>query len=460
VDARFRRLSESKFVRDTAALQLGKMAAVGLSTLSAFVALRALGPSEYGIYALAQSFLGLWMTLDLTGIGISTSTHLGLAVGRGDTEQVLDLMAVYLRVQTILGMVFLVLLLLVGQPAAMLVHGTQEGIGLLATLLALNIIPDAYYNLVLLSLQSRRQMGTLAIFQTTNQVILTLCVLAAAVFRPTAEGLVLGRIVYSYSTCALALLAYAQLRGRGEVVFPSYRLALCQALHVPIKDHLRIGFLNAVDKNIANTFTQIPQQMVGALAGPTAAGYLSLALTALNRLGVLTSAIFDNMQAVVPQMIGRQEYARLQQVLGRVIVVLAVVALLVYGALAVAAHPLIPILLGSEWIPAIPAVLALALFGMVSSIGGVLGPLYRALQALRGVIVGKITALVTVLPLGWLLISTWGSSGYADIGVDSAAALAGAWTIVALYVVSVGLTAWVGLRALHTQVLAAGKESL
>jgi hypothetical protein len=90
----------------------------------------------------------------------------------------------------------------------------------------------------------------------------------------------------------------------------------------------------------------------------------------------------------------------------------------------------------------------------------VLGPLYRALQALRGVIVGKITALVTVLPLGWLLISTWGSSGYADIGVDSAAALAGAWTIVALYVVSVGLTAWVGLRALHTQVLAAGKESL
>ncbi len=450
-------LSRSKFVRDTLALQIGKLATAALSVLSTVIVLRALGPGEYDRYALAFSFLNLLLTLDLTGIGQSTSTRLGIAVGARDQNQIVDLMAVYIQVSTITALLFFGALLLLGQPAAALLQDGRREIGLLAALLAFNLLPESYYMLVVTTLQSRRQMRALAGLQIANQLVLTTCIITAVLLQPTVFSYVFARVAYSLITLGLAWWLYDKLRLHGTPPFPPLGQVFRRARTISARPYLGFGFLNALDKNLANLFIALPQQVVGALAGSGVVAYLRVGLDLSAYLSLLTSAIFENMQAVVPQMIGRGELARLQRVFMRVVLALAVGGALVYGALAAAAPWLVPLMLGEDWRPAVPVVQALAIYGAITTAGGVFGPLYRALDVMRGAIAAKAAALALALPFGaWLLAehlrpSFPGLPGLMSsiIIEDIRGALFGAWTINALFVISVGLTAWITARALR-----------
>ncbi|MCA9903052.1 MAG: oligosaccharide flippase family protein [Anaerolineae bacterium] len=451
------RLTQSKFARDTAVLQIGKVGATVLSAISALIAWRALGPEVNGVFNLALGFVTLWHTLDLTGIPTSISTHLGMAVGARSANDILDALAVYVRVTTMVNLAITTLIVLLGPLVAAQLYEGDSQIGVLAVGLAFTAIADSFYNLVIIGLQSRRQMRTIAFMSIANQLVLTLCVLAAVILVPTAAGLVGARLVYSYTTMLLALWLYGRERQAVEPTLPPLIAVARRAQHVPTRKYLWFGFANAVDKNLAAYFTQLPLQLVGTLAGARAAGYLGLALNGISYLSILTSAVFDNMQAVVPQMVGRQEFARLRRAFPRVLIGLAFGGIFVYGALALFAPPLIPPVLGERWIPAIPAVMTLALLGIITTVGGVLGPLYRALNVMWRIIAIKILSLAAGLIVGYGLISQWHVTQspfaistpepYRGL-LESYAAQSGAWTINLIFIISVTLTAVAALREL------------
>ncbi|MCA9908990.1 MAG: hypothetical protein KC519_10120, partial [Anaerolineae bacterium] len=162
-------------------------------------------------------------------------------------------------------------------------------------------------------------------------------------------------------------------------------------------------------------------------------------------------------QAVVPQMVGRQEFGRLRRAFPRVLLVLGVGGICAYGVFALLAGEVIPPILGDQWAPAIPAVTALAVMGIVTTLGGVFGPLYRALNIMWRIISIKVVSLALGLPVGYWLISQWGAGGspttmitmqpYSAL-IESYAARNGAWTINLIFLISVLLTAIVALREL------------
>ena len=77
-----------KFVRDTLALQLGRLAVVGLGMIAwVFVPVR-LGPANYGLFALALTFLNVWRTLDLSGLAVSIDALLPAAAAAGDRRRI------------------------------------------------------------------------------------------------------------------------------------------------------------------------------------------------------------------------------------------------------------------------------------------------------------------------------------------------------------------------------------
>lgn len=457
--ARARRLVDtlrtSKFVRDTLTLQIGKLGTAGLSALSTLIALRVLGPAEFGRFGLAESLVALWQAFDLTGIGISTLTRLGVAVGKRDEQAVIDAMAVYVRISTTVSLVILAGLWLLGQIVAGQIHNGQRDLGVIAALLAFNLLPDGYYLLVVTALQTRRQMRALALLQLSNQAVLTVCVLTAIALQPRAESLAVARIVYSMVTVVIAMLAYHRLRLEGEMPFPALSVVMSRARSIAVRPYLGFGFLNAVDRNLASLFVQVPIQMVGAVSGNTVTGYLRAGLDAMSYLSLFTSAVFDNMAAVVPQLIGRRDFARLRTNFARVLLVMALGSVVVYGSIALLAPIVIPLLIGDEWIPTIPTLQLLTIMGFITTVGGLFGPLYRALGAMRGAITAKIIAIVTGLPIGWLLISGQMSlSGLPTSEMSAtvpiaAGALGGAWAINLLYALSVAITAWFTLRALQ-----------
>lgn len=458
-----RRLLGSKFIQDTLALQAGKIGTVGLSFISSLLVWRLMGPAAFGVFALAQTFLNLWRSLDLTGIGTSTNTRLAIAVGAEDEGEILNLMAFYVQVAMSFTLGLTALIVLLGPPIAGLLYEGDTRVGELAALLALGMVADEFYLLVLTALQSRRMMRALALMQNANQFVLTTCSIAAVLISPTPESLVIGRLVYSYSTLALAIVVYGRLRTQGGVDFPPLRAVFARARTLSPRPYWRFGVANAVDKNISNLFTQIPVQIVGAVSGASAAGYLRLALDGIAQASILSSAVFDNMQAVVPQAVGRGDLAGLRRNFTRVLLVVLVGAIGFFSLLALASPLVVPPLLGGEWTPAIPALIILCLYGAITSVGGLFAPIYRAFNLMRQAIGVKLISVALALPAGALLTarlverdrmlvdSLFGVTQLipAEYSGATAGSIGGALTIVALYALSVSLTAVVTLRKLR-----------
>ncbi len=100
------------------------------------------------------------------------------------------------------------------------------------------------------------------------------------------------------------------------------------------------------------------------------------------------------------------------------------------------------------------------MFGAVTTVGGVFGPLYRAFDLMRRAIAVKVVALALVLPLGALLLEQAASGQFVRFfgmtafsaynpGSANTGALIGAVMIDALYIISVALTVLVTLPELR-----------
>lgn len=456
---RLRALSRSKFVRDTLILQVGKVGTTLLTFLSALLVARLLGTQSYGTWALVQSFLSIALALNLTGLGSSTNTRLPMAVGARDEREILNLLAVYAKVAFLWAVILTTALFLIGPPLADRLYSGDARIGWLAAWLSVTVLPDALYNLIVTTLQSQRSMRQLVILQNINYLVLFLCTLAALVVSRAPESLVISRIAYSTITFFIAMWFYQRQRVTYAVPYPSAKHILGRAWTISPRPYLGFGFLNAVDKNIANLYTEIPLQLVGAFGGQTAAGYLELGFKALTIPATFASALFDNLQAVIPQAIGRRDFAHLRKNFLRILAGLAVGAIIFYAVFALTVPWLVVLLFDRHWLPAVPVVTTLAIYGAVITVGGIFGPLYRALDVMRSAILIKVITLLLVVIPGWLLLQPIAAINHVwqvneliaptVLMTVRSGALVGAWMVNVLLFISMALTALVTLPVLR-----------
>ncbi len=446
--ARLRRLFGRKFVQDTLVLQIGKIAVTVLSLLGSVVVYRRMGPELFGVFTLAQSFLTIWGSIDLTGVGTSTNIVLAIAIGARDPQGILDALAFYVKVNLAINVLILLVIALLGAPSAVLLyHQSEPQIVTLALGLAVGAIADGLYALIVIALQSRRSMRVLTGMQIANQVVLSLCLIAAALISPTPESLVIGRLIYSYATLILALIIYARVRDQGDVPYPPLHDLFARAWSVSPRLYWRFGLANAIDKNAAALFTEIPMQLVGIFAGAGAVGYLELAMNGITQAGFLTSGIFQNLEAIVPQAVGRKDYAGLWRNFLRVLIVMALGSLVLFGLLALVAPFVIPPILGARWVPAIPALAVLTIYGAVTSVGGLFGPLYRTLNLMRPIITMKVIVLILIVPISLLLFAPPAAAPAADL--SGAGAVTGAWIMNIAFLILIALTAAITLPQLR-----------
>lgn len=457
VFSHLRSLFRNKFVRDTLALQIGKIGVTASTLLAALLVARLLGVQAYGVWALAQSLFSIAQVFDLSGITTSTSTTLPMAVGAKDEKRILDLLAVYVKVMAVWAVILVVGLVIAGPGIAAASYGDSRA-GVLAAALALAVLPDALYNLVITTLQGQRAMTLLAAFQNINQFTLLVCTAGALAISPTPEGMVGARLVYSVTTMTMALWLYERQRRRYEVPYPAMGQVARRALRISPRPFLGFGLMNALDKKVANLYTEIPLQLVGIYAGTAAAGYLEVGFKALSIPALLSSALFDNLQAVVPQAVGRGEYARLRHDLLRIVVGMATASAVFYSIFALLVPVFVPMLFGADWAVAVPVVVTLAVYGAVTMVGGIFGPLYRALNLMRPILAIKVGALLVIVPGLWLLMqisaveAAWQVNGLLAPTIallEQNGAVVGAWIVNGLMIVSVGLTVVVSLSALR-----------
>lgn len=469
--AALRDLLRRKFVRDTLTLQLGRLLVVGLGMIAwVFVPVR-LGPASYGIFGLTLSFLNVWRTLNLSGLAVSIDTLLPAAVGARNADEILDLLAIFIKVTLTWSLFSLLVLALIGpalaqalyresilpQPAHALDFALLAGfvtvgnaqVGAYASWLALILFFDPLFLLAQSCFRARRAMRQAAFLIIFNQLVLTTLQVAAALLWPTAAAQVAARVLYAVIALVAGLALYMRLRSDDELLWPAPLAVLRRCPGVSLRGYWRFGLANALDKNLSVLFLHLPVQLVGVLAGPAAAGYIHFGLRLIDRSSVLTHAVQDNMQAVVPQAVGRGDYVRLWHNFKRVLLALLAGGLLVYAALLLVAPLLLVPVFGEKWEPVLGLVPALAVFGLATTLGGIFGPLYRALNLVMRMVWMRVLLLLALLPPGAWLISTQGAVG-------------GVWLINALFFISIGLTAALTLPTLRQRIHAeqrAGSES-
>ncbi|MBE2182077.1 MAG: oligosaccharide flippase family protein [Anaerolineae bacterium] len=462
---RLRRFSQRKFVRDTLILQTGKISITFLSLISTILVTRLLGPQQYGLYALADNLFVLFTIIDISGAAASTNTRMSRAIGAGNEEESTNVLAYGLQSSVFMRSCILLLVLLIGPAFASATQG-DASIGMMAIVIALGGPMDAIYSQLLLALQARRSMMAASVVQTVNQVVLTCLMISAVLIAPQAESLAIARLLYSLITLVVILIVYIRLRAKGSFALPRLSVLVGRVFTQSPRPFWRFGLANAIDKNISNISAPLIMQIVGAFGGSMAAGYLGLAMRGVQQVTVLGAAVLENLNAAIPQAIGRGDYQNLRRNFARVQGATAVYNVALFGAMALTSPLLVPVLFGTAWRPAIPAVVMLAIYGMITGIGGNFAPLYRAFGQMKLAIGAKIAALAIALPTAALLvsmtaegvslnISLWSSSIHnapylaAGISASSAVAAAGALSLNILYAISVGLTAIFTIRELN-----------
>ena len=120
-----------------------------LSFVSSVTVWRLMGPATFGIFGWAQSLLAIWQSLDLTGVGTSTSIRLAIAIGARDEGAILDLMAFYVKVSTVVNVALAISLALFGPVVAQQLYNGNAQVGVLAAWLAVGSIADGFYNFVI-----------------------------------------------------------------------------------------------------------------------------------------------------------------------------------------------------------------------------------------------------------------------------------------------------------------------
>jgi hypothetical protein len=110
---------------------------------------------------------------------------------------------------------------------------------------------------------------------------------------------------------------------------------------------------------------------------------------------------------------------------------------------------IVPLVFGAESQAAVPAILVMSIFGGVTMVGGLFGPLYRALDLMRPAVLIKAVTLVMVLLPAWLVLQNRDLFARGTAGYDMNGSVLGAWMINGLYIISAILTAWIALAALN-----------
>jgi|GEM_PF-5871983 len=159
-----RRLLSRRFAREVMTLQMGSFATMGLQFITSIIIANLLNPAPFGVYYQARALLDLVAMLANLAVGQALITRLAAAYTKGDRDECLRLLGYFLKVGLVVSLVEAGVGLLGGSVLGAVVLNDPD-IGEMARILFITPPLLVAYNLVLLALQSTRQVKRLALLE-------------------------------------------------------------------------------------------------------------------------------------------------------------------------------------------------------------------------------------------------------------------------------------------------------
>lgn len=412
---------------------------MGLQFVVAVLIANLLGATLYGTYFQARALLDLVNMLANLAVGQALITRLAAAHARGEQGETRDLMAYFLKVGLTVAFVEMAVGLLAGPFLGAAVLDDPE-IGHLARILFISPPLLVIFNMVILALQSTRQVLRLTLLE--NGALIGTSLLNVTV---VALGGGLNGLLYTFAfapafTSLAALLVYRSALS-GMPGLPALGQLVRAAPGVPYRRYFAFSALVSFDKNFANLLNLLPTLLLGRLASDAEVAFFRVAYNLMNFLSVPLAPIARNLYATLSGIYSQHGPGRLGSSLLKVTLVgggVSVTSTLVM----IAVSPLILMIYKPEYGAVQPVIYALGLRFALIGFGVGLGPIYQVLDAMRLAIATKIVPGIIMFFGGWLLVSSYGAVG-------------AALTIVIAYLVgdltNVALVPWMLRRATRSK---------
>ncbi len=402
-------LLDRPLLRDTLRLQAGQVLVLGLHAARSLLALRWVGPSGFGMYALAQSIVTTALLADVTAANrvalVGAARALGDERGGDAGGPLADFVRLSVAAAVVLCAALWWLAPVVAAPAF---H--QVEVGDYAGWLGLCLVVDIPFNLLIVALQAGRRMTATVVAETIRAGAWLIATVAALSIHSTATALVAAQVGLSVVACCAAVVAYARIAG-GDPRLPGWGALLRRSARRRSGPALASGFRIAVDKNLGNLAGQLPVLLLGTVDS-AAVGYLAAALRVMGLPGPLLTGLARNLDAVLPARAAAGiEDVRSTFVRATRLAALGWIPVTIVTALL---SPFILVrILGAAYTPALVLIPALALQSLALGAGVAMGAAFRTLDRVGWSIACQIAALAVTTPVGFWLVHHHGASGAA-----------------------------------------------
>lgn len=406
----FRRLLGRRFAREVLTLQAGSLATMGLQFAASVAIANLLGAARYGSYFQARALLDLVNIMANLAVGQALITRLAAAHARGDAEESLRLMGYFLKVGLTVSLIEAAVGFLGGPYIGAMVLKDGE-IGGLARILFVSPPLLVVFNMVVLALQSSRQVARLTLLENGALMGTSLLSVVVVALGGGLQGLLYAVALAPLFTSAAALLVYRATVPR-VVAFPTIRQLLRAAPGIPYSRYFAFSALVSLDKNFANLLNLLPTLLLGRLAGDAQVAFFRVGYNLMNFLAVPLAPISRNLYAALSETLSHRGGARLGGAMLKVTVVAGGISVLATGAMLLAS-PYILLIYRPEYAAVQPVIYTLGLRFALLGFGVGLGPIYQVLNAMKLALATKLVPAVIMFGGGWVLIGEYGAVGAA-----------------------------------------------
>ncbi len=391
-------------------LQVGSLATMGLQFVTSVVIANILGADLLGRYVLATNVLDFVVMFANLAVGQALITRLAAAHARRDPEESKNILAYFVKTGVVVALIEFAVGVGLSEQAGFLASGDAE-YGYLARVLFVSPLFGVFFNMVILALQSSRQIRRLTMLENGALMGTSLLNVAVVALGGGVKGLLYSVALAPLLTSAAALLLYRSTRPRMSG-FPTIGEIVRAAPGVPYRRYFVFSALVSVDKNFANLLEKAPMILLGHQATPEAAAFFKVAFNLMKPLAVPFAPIARNLYAKLAELASKGAPRDLGMALLKVSLGSGAISAASSVAMMILA-PFILMIYRPEFMASLPVIYVLGVRFALLGFGVGLGPIYQVLNEMELAIATKVVPAIVMFGGGWFLVGSFGAVGAA-----------------------------------------------
>lgn len=347
---------------------------------------RLLSPNDFGLFGIALLALSALETFSQTGF------RQALIQKKEDIKPYLN---TAWTVQIIRGVLIALILFFIA-PYVTNFFETPAAEPILKVI-GLAIVLQSLTNIAVLYFEKELKFHKYFIYQFAGTIADVAVAISAAFLLRSVWALVLGLLAGNLVRCIVSYII--------DSYRPRFQFNKSQA-----KELFGFGKWILGSSVLVFLLTQGDDIFVGKLLGATMLGFYQMAYRISNLSAIETSQVISRVTLPVYSRL-QDNLPKLREAYLKVLQVTAFLSFLIAGLMFILAPDFTMIFLGEKWMPIVPAMMALSIFGITRAINATTGPIFQGIGKPNISTFGSIFQLGILVVVIYPLTSKWGILG-------------------------------------------------